>query len=474
MPFFSLSRKKKGSLCVLTDDEIAERKRRAWTFATLCILIIGCLVRLYLVYKTPHNVSAHDIGYAGGMKSDKLGSGHIGYIEYICKNRGLPDFNPTSRWSFYNPPAFHSAAAIFLRFALSLGLPEATAWEFVQYLPFLCITVTVIAAYLLFKEFKIEGAVAFLSVALLSFHPSLTHQALALNNDAPALMLTVLAVYFAVRWYRTQALRTLVCVAICVGLGMMTKLTVALIAPPIAIILLYKFFKEKTYLRHVKHFSIFAVICAPLGLFWPIRNAILYDMPLNYVQSLPETSKQFIGGHSFADRFGLPAFSDFLRTEASFSSAHELGFADHNLWSQTLRSSLFDDNALTLKTGTQEFLASALMIVTILLALAVTALTVIGLIRAKRTAPVLRIAVAAASLLLLLNFLKFCVDYPFTCTIHFRYITALLVFAGIGTGLWWQNSSKHVAVRVVKIATASLTAVFCLLSAYLCLACYPV
>ena len=472
MPFFSS--KSKSAVRILTDDEIAERKRKAWTLATFLILILGILVRLYLVYKTPFDVSSHDVGYAGGMTSDKLGSGHIGYIEYICKNEALPNFNPTSRWSFYNPPAFHSAAAIFLRFGLSLGLPEAAAWEFVQYLPFLCIAATVIFAWLLFKEFHIGSLPTLLSVAMLSFHPSLTHQALALNNDAPALMLTVLALYFAVRWYRTQALRTLVGVAICIGLGMMTKLSVALIAPPIAIIFLYKFFKKKTYLRHVKHFSLFAVICAPLGLFFPIRNAILYDMPLTYVQSLSETSKQFIGNHSLSERFGLPAFSDFLRTEASFSSAHELGFADHNLWSQTLRSSLFDDNALTLKTGTQETLASALMIITVLLAVTVTVLAVIGLVRARDTAPVLRIAVSFASLLLLFNFLKFCIDYPFTCTVHFRYITPLLVLAGVGMGLWWKKGSRHVAVRAVKTAVASVTALFCLISAYLCLACYPV
>ena len=474
MPLFSFFTKRNHQARVLTDEELAAKKHLFWALATFSIMAIGCLVRLYLVYKTPYDVSTHDVGYAVGMNSDKLGSGHIGYIEYICKNRGLPDFDPTTRWSFYNPPAFHSAAAIFLRIGLSLGLPEQAAWEFVQYLPFLCITFTVFFAYLLFKEFKIGALPTFLSVSLLSFHPALTHQALALNNDAPALMLTVLAFYLTVRWYRTQALRTLVGVAVCVGLGMMTKLTVALIAPPIAMILIYKFFKEKTYLRHVKHFSLFAVICAPLGLFFPIRNAILYGMPLNYVQSLSETSKQFIGNYSLTERFGLPAFSDFLRTEASFSSASELGFADHNIWSQTLRTSLFDDNLLVPTTSTQEVLASALMIVTLLLALTVIVLAVIGLIRAQTASHVLRSAVSVASLLLLYNFLTFCIDYPFTCTVHFRYITVLLVFAGIGMGLWWQNAKKPIPVRIVKAVTAVLTAVFCLFSAYLCLVCYAV
>ena len=114
------------------------------------------------------------------------------------------------------------------------------------------------------------------------------------------------------------------------------------------------------------------------------------------------------------------------------------------------------------------------MIVTLLLALTVIVLAVIGLIRAKTASPVLRIAVSVASLLLLYNFLTFCIDYPFTCTVHFRYITVLLVFAGIGMGLWWQNAKNPIPVRIVKAVTAVLTAVFCLFSAYLCLVCYAV
>lgn len=452
-------------------------KRQGETFllwACFLMMAVGFLLRLFEVHLTAYNVSKHDLGYIVGLDSDKIGSGHLGYIEYICKNRALPDFKPTARWSFYNPPFFHVSAALCLRFWIMLGIPEAQSWELVQYFPCLVIGAAVLGMYLILRELRIKGVPLLCAMTLLSFHPALTYQSLALNNDPLALCLTVWAAWFALRWFQKPRLSFIIGVALCVGLGMMTKLTVALIAPPIALLFLYRFFKDKQWLPYLKQFGIFAVICCPLGLFWSVRNQWLYDIPMTYVQSLPKDYPQNISGFSLWERFGLPAFSDFLRVESSWDPASEVGFADHNLWSQTLRTALFDDNALELTGGWRQ-VAVVLLVLAMVLTLLYAVLALIGLFRAKDTHWAVRVFIGSAAFLLLANYVKFCYDYPMTCTIHFRYIIPCLPWGCAGVGLWWQSvtgketAGKRLPARAVLGVTLGLTVVFCALSALLCL-----
>ncbi len=472
-------RQKAGEAAAVWDRR---REQRTQLFVWLCLAVMafGFLLRLHDVHLTAYNISKHDLGYTVGLASERTGAGHLGYIEYICKHRALPDFNPTTLWSFYNPPFFHILASLCLRWWTMLGIPEAQSWELVQYLPCLCIMAAVVGVYLILRELKIGGLPLLCGVALVSFHPTLTYLSLALNNDALSLAFTVWAAYFALCWFRRPRLRTIMGVALCVGLGMMTKMTVALIAPPIALLFLYRFFKDKQWIPYLKQFALFAIVCCPLGLFWSVRNIWLYHIPLTYVQALPAGSAQDVTGFTLWERFGLPPLSDFVRVESSWSPSSSLGFADHNLWSQTLRTALFDDNALILE-GSYATVGAVLMVLAILLTLLYTVLTVWGLIGDRTTSWPVRLFVALSILLLTVNFVKFCYDYPMTCTIHFRYITPCLLWGSVGLGLWWRSvheaahntSGKHMPAKVLLGTVAGLTLIFCLLSAQLYLHCLP-
>ena len=113
------------------------------------------------------------------------------------------------------------------------------------------------------------------------------------------------------------------------------------------------------------------------------------------------------------------------------------------------------------------------MVVTLVLFLLLSALTVVGLLKAKHVSPLLRGFMGIACALLLLNFVKFCNDYPMTCTIHFRYITPLLLYGGLGLGLFWSSSKKGTLPKILMgIATLCIviTAVF---STVLYIGCLP-
>jgi len=435
----------------------------------LCIAMIalGTLLRILCVYLAPYDISEHDIGYFLGLATEKIGAGHLGYIEYLFKHRALPDFSPTKIWSFYNPPLYHGISAVFLGVFTGLGQTYEAAWESLQYLPCLFICLAVIGAYLSLKELEIDGIPLLVATAIFSFHPTFNYLSVTMNNDPLSLAFSAWAVYFTIKWYKKPALWAIIGIALCIGLGMMTKLTVALIAPPVAILFLYRFLKDRQWMKMILQFMIFAVICVPLGMYWSIRNLILYDMPIGYIQSLPWGSAQNVSTFTFGQRFGLPALSDFVRLESYWSSSGATGAPDHNFWSQTLRSALFDDNMLTFgKGGAPVPLGRIFMVCALLLAVMTVVLTVIGLFKANHADPMLRIFIGSAILIAVINFVTFCISYPFTCTIHFRYLATAVPLFSAAVGLWWKEAKGTVAIGAKNLYSV-LTALFCLLSAVL-------
>ncbi len=442
-------------------------------FPTLCIatLLLGLAFRLYYTHLTAYNISVHDLGSPAGLTSDKIKAGHLGYVEYIAKKEMLPNFDPRKYWSYYNPPFFHICAAILLRFFVGLGIPEAESWELLQYFSCAVIFAATVGMYKILKQFDIKGLPLWLGTVLISFHPTLTYLSLTLNNDPLSLMLTVWAVYFAVKWYKKPTTSSILAIALCVGLGMLTKLTVALIAPPIALLFIVRFFKDKQYVPHLKQFGVFSAVCFPLGLFWSVRNMWLYDIELTYVQSLPVTTGQYVGDYSTWQRFGIPQFSDFTRVDSSWTK----GSADHNLWSQTLRTSLFDDNMLKWADGAAPYQtwASVLMVISVLLFVLLSLVTVVALFKAKQVSPLLRGFVGLALVLIVVNFVKFCIDYPFTCTIHFRYIAPVLLYGCIGLGMYWAWCKKGILDRILMGVTATGMVSTAILSTVLYVNCLP-
>lgn len=435
----------------------------------LCIAMIalGTLFRVLYVSLAPYDISAHDIGYFLGPDTEEIGAGHLGYIEYLFKHRALPDFSPTKIWSFYNPPLYHAVSAVFLGIFTFFGQTYEAAWESLQYLPCLFIFLAVIGAYLSLRELEIDGLPLLAATAIFSFHPTFNYLSLTMNNDPLSLAFSAWTVYFTIKWYKKPTLPSIIGIALCIGLGMMTKLTVALIAPPVAILFLYRFLKAKKWMKMILQFMIFAVICVPLGLYWSIRNLILFDMPIGYIQSLPWGSAQNVSTFTFGQRFGLPALSDFVRLKSYWSSSGATGAPDHNFWSQTLRSALFDDNMLTFgEGGAPAPLGRILMVCALLLAVMTVVLTVIGLLKANHTDPMLRVFIGSAILIVVVNFISFCISYPFTCTIHFRYLATAIPLFSAAVGLWWREAKGTVATGA-KALYMVLTAVFCLLSATL-------
>ena len=452
-------------------EQTSERRREALVF-WLCVALIalGFALRLYYNYLTPYNVSKHDLGYATGLHSGYIGSGHLGYIEHLARTGALPDFDPSTRWSFYNPPLFHILASVILGLFHFPGEGIDTgAWELVQLLPAVAILFAVIGTYRLLRALGVGGVPLLCGVAIVSFHPALSYLSLTLNNDALAFALTVWAAYCAVRWFCAPKMSSILALAACIGLGMMTKLSVALIAPPVAILFAVRFFGDKKWGFYLGQFAAFLGVCVPLGLFWGVRNYFRFGLSPLYVQALPEGSAQNISGYPIAERFGFPSLAELFRVDSSWS----LPSPDRNIWGQTLRTSLFDDNMLSWES-VDEVWGKLLMLLSVLLAGVLLLTLAWGLLRCKRYAIPLRVFFACFFLLTVAYFVKFCIDFPMTCTLHFRYLLPLLLLAAVGLGAWWESTKKGVAAKILLSLIGVLIVAASVLSAVLYALCLPI
>lgn len=107
------------------------------------------------------------------------------------------------------------------------------------------------------------------------------------------------------------------------------------------------------------------------------------------------------------------------------------------------------------------------MVIALALAVMTVILTVIGLTKTKTVALMLRVFIGTAILAVVINYISFCFSYPFTCTIHFRYLASAVPLFAAAVGLWWKHTKENASVLAVKCIYTVLSVFFCILSAVL-------
>ncbi len=242
---------------------------------------------LYII-KTPTWERQHDvIGFRNGK-----GIGQAALIEYLMENMKFPDFNPTKRWGFFQPLLHHIIAAAMLKINLLRGMNYDRACECIQILTLIYSLIFIFYGFRIFTLMGLTGKGLIVSELLLSFHPVLTLLSGSVNNDMLSHMFLIMAVFYALKWYKEDRLRALLLTALMTGLSMMSKLSGVLAAPAIAFLMLYKlwsdFREKKNLLPRIGSYSLFALIVFPLGLFFPLRNLILFNVPLTYMPKVGE------------------------------------------------------------------------------------------------------------------------------------------------------------------------------------------
>ena len=392
------------------------------------LLISGVILRLCYITYTDEFTRQHDLG-----SFTEENDSHAGYMLYLMENKSLPDFDPRGRWQFYHPPLSHIIGAVVLSAVKAMGRDYTTAGP--QVLSVLAVLYSSAFSFFAYKTFALlglKGRGLCAATAAAAFHPTLIILSGSLNNDMLSAMFGMSALYFTVRWSRKKSFSDILFIALSVGLGMMTKLTVGLLAPAIAAVFLTVFVKDiEHWKRLILQFVSFGIVCVPLGMFWPVRNLVKFGVPMNYV---PEATGD-VGQHidlSAAKRlfdFSIYQFSSPF-TQWTWDGA---SYNEFNPIIALLKNAMFDEETFFQNSITLQSFCTVLFFAGAAAAVISAAAIVLLWKKSEKLQFEMKLLLSVTFAVILVNYIVFCINFPYVCTENMRYCVPL-IFAGAAAG----------------------------------------
>lgn len=386
------------------------------------IMLFSFFVRLIYALKTPYTVNQHDLESLGD-------SGHLEYIYRLANFKGLPSSN---EWQFYNPPFHHITAAIIFKFNSLLGFSVSRCFENVQLLSVIWSTVTVTVVYKILRLLKFNGLPLILTFSLVAYHPIFTLFSGNLNNDPLAFMTIASALFFVFKWRATINIKYILFSGMFCGISMMTKYSYFFVCFSI---LIYVFIKcLKTQRDFTKTLVCFIVPCAILGLWYQIRNSILFGQNIVHFNEMSSTSLQYISDAFIKRLFVLPKIERNI-----FCSV----YSDTNLVAYLIKSSIFGEYSFS-----SNIIGGTLLILNIVF-IAVSGFAIFYVLRNKKTCNSggiwLLLIVTTVELLFYcwFNYIQ-----PFGCNMDFRLIPITLICGIVYLGMLLRD--LHIKSRNSK------------------------
>ncbi|MBR2152036.1 MAG: hypothetical protein IJ944_01960 [Clostridia bacterium] len=462
-------------------------KTKTLTTEKMIFLLIatGFILRLAYIFYTDVGVAGistqdrqHDVFY---FNSDTDNFRHSSYIEWFYNNLSLPKVKPEGLNQYYHPPLHHFISAMWMRVMTTLGMSYNGAVESIQLLSLFYSSACMIISAKILQFIKLKGMALILPLSVICFHPTLIIMSGSVNNDMLSVALAFGGVYATMVWYKNPTIKNIIVVALCIGGSMMSKLSGGLIAPAVAVVFLVGLIKnikkhgvdiDKGIISMLPQFGIFALICVPLGLWWQIRTATLFNVPLTYVPSLAENSSQFLGEYSTLERlFGMPIES--LKNIFVIWDTNGFNYNEYSIFLGLIKTALFGEFTLfnvaygNTVTSVGNIFCYLLFISCIILTAFAILSIVHSFVKKKYIVDLtLTVMFLLVGLVILINYVKFCFDYPFTCTQNFRYCVPLLLVGATFTGNLYTEilNNKDKFSKIMKWAIPLCVGVFCLSS----------
>ncbi len=413
-------------------------------FLPLLIFLNSLILHSFYITYTDTWVRQHDVIGFGNRK----GIGQAALIEYLLNEGRLPDFDPTTRWGFFQPLLHHIIAAAALKISLLRGMNFDRACESLQILTLIYSMVFIFYGFRILALMGLKGKALYLAEALLAFHPVLILLSGSINNDMLSHMFLVMAVYYVLKWQREDRLTDLLLTALFTGLSMMSKLSGVLIAPAAAFLMLNRLISERKdrerLLKRIREYALFALIVFPLGLFFPLRNLILFHVPLTY---MPEVGED-LSGYSLLQRF-----ID-VRTQTPYACMIKNGnpYDEFNIFLMLIKTGLTGEYDYGIYNPYITAFAWLLFISGSLLFITVSIIFILHL-RGKLIKEVpIRVFWSILILTGILFQLRLMLSVPNFSSGDLRYIAWIILPAALLTGLYADSGSKN-AVRPIYLGS---------------------
>ena len=434
--------------------------------AIFIITILAVSGRIVAFLLTKPTIYQHDI---------KAASGHFDYALYIYNNWHLAD---TNYYEFAQPPLNAilqaSCMKIFSVFK-NYGEDYMALYANCKILYLIYSLITLYLFYKIIKEFNLNKTLFTIFYGIMALYPGLFVMTTQYSNDGLSYLFFYLSLYLTILWAKEPKFSTIIFLALSIGFGMLTKISVGLIAFITGPMMLAVFIcsiisskqskndfgitnetknnnilSQKSYKKSPKEIFlqllIFLVIVTPIGLSYSIRNYMLFGQGFGEISDVVAGSVFDMTKKPYTnfERYWSFAFSKLY--DGKYDIFHD--WTEYNIWVDLVKTSAFDEFQF------RDYPVYPLLVVVWLyniLFYFVTFITmiynivtlIISIIKKKlntieKNILNLRILSIMLYILAIVPFLIFNLTHPYSCNSNYRYV-AYITFALAGSLIVFLN-----------------------------------
>ena len=376
---------------------------RADTRVITLLIMAGCFLRIWYVIETPVTLRGHDI-----WELSPYGMGKAAYLLRLVEWGKLPD---SYELQFYQQPFYYlisALVAVIMRG--TTGITEeaflVNAGKVVSCAASCC---SLYVSERLLREFCSNTKAVCYGTAVLSFTPAFWLTGGRLGEDALTFFFMASVILGTIRWEKNPDWKHTILLALLYGCGMMTKISLAFPAFYTA----YRFWKNRKIKLFIPKIGAFALISLPLGMWYSIRNYILFAQPIGYV--LPQSGTLDRSNYSYVARFLSFDIRNWL------GSPYADPFSDYNFPVYLLKTELFGEFTYEMP----EWIPTVLLLASTLLTMGCVGIGIRRIFRWKRSGEDKRPLVFGLLFggYAVISYLKL----PYGCSMDFRYYMMLAV-----------------------------------------------
>jgi 4-amino-4-deoxy-L-arabinose transferase-like glycosyltransferase len=395
------------------------------------ILFAGLAMRIGFVLYKPTYAAYHDLGEI----TTEGYYGHASYVLKIFETGRLPDEN---LGQYYHPPFFHILAACAMKVTGKVLhiTDEVYLFEATKIISCAATCFTLLTFRKILRELNTGRTATVIALSIGAFLPINYMLGGWINNDALVTFFMTWIILYTIRWYKNPAWGNTILLALGFGLGMFTKISCAILAFYTGIVMLIRFWKsirEKSWKGLLWKFALFLAIAAPIGLFFPIRNYLMFGQGLNFV--LVPGENVYCGDHSWVERFITFPISRLL------SPVYLDPFTEYNLNFYLIKSAVVGEFEYH---HVEEWPAAVLIVSNLVLVVQAVFSTVCVSARQIKTR---RMNFHLWGLLglwiwIYLNDVILNIRLPYGCTMDFRYIVPTAFIGAVFLGMYTEECLK--------------------------------
>ena len=428
---------------------------------TFVITVIAVISRfIAFLFASPYAYQ-HDVLMPGE-------GGHLDYALYIFNNWHLADKN---YYEFAQPPLNATLQALFMKFISifkNYGEDYVGLYANCKVLSLIYSLITLYLFYKIIKEFDLKKPLFTLFYGIMALYPGLIIMTSQYSNDLLSYVFFYLSIYLCIRWAKNPKFSTIIFLALSIGFGMLTKISVGLVAfvvgPMMLAVLIHSIVTAKSDVKPltiVLQLVVFMIIVTPLGLSYAIRNYILFGQSFTYIsEDLVKDGRFALAGKNYSDfeRYWSFAFSKLY--DGKYDIFHD--WNEYNIWVDLVKTSAFDEfqyrdtvfspllvivwlyNILFYFVST---IAMINNIVTLIIAVVRKEIKIIAwnILNLKLLSIMLYIIAMIA-------FLLFNMNYPYSCNSNYRYV-AYIIFALAGSLVVLVNDWPSIKAHFENISS---------------------